>query len=140
MIEMVSSFKERYNLALSIRNIKAIELSEKTGISESTLSQYKGGYSKPKDKRLFKIAEVLNVTPEWLMGLNVPMDEEERAKKIRESYSYVPAAVINSPDLEGEDLETITEAMKVYRKIETLPPKKKALFLEMLDLETTENP
>ena len=136
MLEMVSSFKERYNLALSIRNIKAIEISEKTGISESTLSQYKGGYSKPKDKRLYKIAEVLNVTPEWLMGLNVPMDEEERAKKILESYSIVPAAVIDSPDLEGEDLTKITEAMKIYKKVESLPPKKKALFLQMLDVET----
>ena len=50
------------------------ELSEKTGISESTLSQYKGGYSKPKDKRLALLANALEVAPAWLMGLNVPME------------------------------------------------------------------
>jgi len=86
MLEMVSTFKERFALALSIRNMKAIELSEKTGIGESTISQYKGGYSKPKDKRLVKIAEALDVAPEWLMGLNVPMDEKERAKNIIRDY------------------------------------------------------
>jgi len=74
MIEMVSNFKDRFNQALEIRGIKAIEISERTGISEATLSQYKNGYSKPKDKRLAKLANVLDVNVSWLMGLNVPMN------------------------------------------------------------------
>ena len=74
MLQIVSDFSTRYKQALDLRGIKAIELSEKTGISESTLSQYKGGYSKPKDKRLALLANALEVAPAWLMGLNVPME------------------------------------------------------------------
>ena len=73
MLEKISDFNIRFKEAMETRGIKAIEISEKTGISESTLSQYKSGYSKPKDKRLALIADVLDVDPAWLMGLNVPM-------------------------------------------------------------------
>lgn len=41
MIEKVSTFKDRLNEALSIRDMKPIELSEKTGISESTIPDIK---------------------------------------------------------------------------------------------------
>lgn len=41
MIEKVSTFKDRLNEALSIRDMKPIELSEKTGISESTILDIK---------------------------------------------------------------------------------------------------
>ena len=75
MIEMVSNFKSRFNQALKIRNIKPVELSEKTGISESTLSQYRSGYAKPKDEKLVILSNALNVNPVWLMGMNVPMEE-----------------------------------------------------------------
>ena len=94
MLELVSSFKERFAQALSIRNIKAIELSEKTGISESTISQYKGGYSKPKDKRLVMIADALDVSPQWLMGLNVPM---ENTQKIIDYWANRDSDIEDSP-------------------------------------------
>lgn len=74
MIEKVSTFKDRLNEALSIRDMKPIELSEKTGISESTISQYRSGYAKPKEKKLGLISNALNVNPVWLMGLDVSME------------------------------------------------------------------
>ncbi len=74
MIEMVSSFKDRFNKALSIRNIKPADLAKKTNISESTISQYRSGYAKPKEPKLVLLSEALDVNPVWLMGLNVPMD------------------------------------------------------------------
>ena len=108
MIEKVSDFKERFNKAISIRNIKPVELSEKTGISESTISQYRSGYAKPKEEKLALLANALNVDPTWLMGLNVPMDEEERAKSIIQDY------VDNGSDLRHTDtVEVISEADKL---------------------------
>lgn len=73
MIKIEESFKDRFNRALLMCNMTAADLSRKTGISESTLSQYKSGYAKPKDERLVKIANALGVDPAWLMGLDVPM-------------------------------------------------------------------
>lgn len=74
MITQVENFCERLNKALSIRNMKPVELAAKTGISESTISQYRSGYAKPKEKKLAKIADALRVNPTWLMGLDVPME------------------------------------------------------------------
>ena len=75
MIEMISNFKDRLNQALSIRNMKPVELSAKSGISESTISQYRSGYAKPKDEKLVILSNALDVNPVWLMGMNVPMEE-----------------------------------------------------------------
>ena len=58
---------------MEFADIKAIDLAKRSGISEATISQYRSGYSKPKDNRLVLIANILGVDPAWLMGLDVPM-------------------------------------------------------------------
>lgn len=74
MINQVAEFKDRLEEALNIRNVSPAELSKKTKISESTISQYRSGYAKPKDKKLVILSNALNVNPTWLMGLDVPME------------------------------------------------------------------
>ena len=74
MIEVTSTFSGRLNEALDIRQIKPVDLSKRTGISEATISQYRSGYAKPKQKKLALLADALRVNPVWLMGLNVPME------------------------------------------------------------------
>ena len=73
MVEIKEEFKKRLEKALTQNNMKPVELSRATGISEATISQYRSGYSKPKDKRLVLIANALHVDPAWLMGVDVPM-------------------------------------------------------------------
>lgn len=74
MIEIKEQFRYRLEKALALRQMKPSDLSRLTQISEATISQYRSGYSKPKDKRLVQIANVLAVDPAWLMGLDVPME------------------------------------------------------------------
>lgn len=74
MINVVSTFKDRFNQALEIRNILPADLSRKTKISESTISQYRSGYAKPKEEKLAILSNALAVNPTWLMGLDVPME------------------------------------------------------------------
>ena len=74
MIKKIEEFNVRLDKALSLRDMKPVELSKKTGISESTISQYRSGYAKPKENKLTIIADALNVNPVWLMGLDVPME------------------------------------------------------------------
>ncbi len=64
----------RISKALELRGMRQIDLVEKTGIPKSAISQYCSGSFKPKQKRLFLIAEALNVDEAWLMGLDVPME------------------------------------------------------------------
>lgn len=73
MAELVSTFKERFSKAMSIREITPTDLKDKTGISLATISQYTSGYSKPKTERTNLIANALSVDPAWLMGFDVPM-------------------------------------------------------------------
>ena len=71
---MVATFKERLIEAMKENNMKAIDLSEKTGISKARISQYVNGVYIPKSKSTLAIAKALNVSETWLMGLDVPME------------------------------------------------------------------
>lgn len=76
-MDVKESFQQRFEKALAITGIKPSELSEMTDISQATISQYRSGYSKPKQPRLMDIARALDVNPVWLMGLDVPMHVSE---------------------------------------------------------------
>ena len=76
------TFGNRLNRAMRIRNIKAAELSEKTGIAKSSLSEYIKGKYEAKQKAIFKLATVLDVNEAWLMGLDVPMEKDNLLNKI----------------------------------------------------------
>lgn len=76
-------FKDRLSEAISKREMTAAELSRRTGISEATISQYKSGYAKPKEKKLSLLANALNVSPTWLMGLDVPMELDDEQTRLR---------------------------------------------------------
>ena len=65
----------RLRYALNLRNIKHSELSSKTKIPKSAISQYLSGAFEPKQDRVELLAKVLNVSEAWLMGFDVPMDK-----------------------------------------------------------------
>lgn len=65
---------------MEIRNMKAIDLHDKTGIGKSSISQYMNGKVKPKQDRIYLMAQALNVDELWLMGHDVPMERIERAE------------------------------------------------------------
>lgn len=69
-----SEIKDRLQRALHIKNITAKELSDKTGIPKSSISQYMSGYAKPKQDRIYLISTALNINPAWLLGYDVDMD------------------------------------------------------------------
>lgn len=73
---MSENFANRLQKAMQIRNLKASELSEKANIPKSAISQYLSGLYEAKQKSIFKLANVLNVSEAWLMGLDVPMERQ----------------------------------------------------------------
>ena len=44
------------------------DLSEKTGISQSTISEWKSKRTNPTSEKIMIICETLNVTPEWVLS------------------------------------------------------------------------
>lgn len=86
----IAAFKDRLLEAMRIREIKAVDLSQKTGIPKSSISQYLSGHVEAKTDRNYLLAKALNVDPVWLSGYDVPMEEfkaepfsEEIANRIK---------------------------------------------------------
>lgn len=65
----MSSFKDRLEIGLSMREITPAELSKMTGIGEGAISQYRKGAYKASQRNLEKIATALHVSIPWLMGV-----------------------------------------------------------------------
>lgn len=76
MNDIIDTFANRLSYALTLRNMKPIELAEITKIDKSKISSYMAGRYKAKTDGLQKIANALNVSPVWLMGYDVPMEKE----------------------------------------------------------------
>ena len=64
---------KRLKQAMDNKNLTAKQLSDKSGVSEPSISQYIHGTFAPRNKTAAKLAKVLQVNPMWLMGFDVPM-------------------------------------------------------------------
>ena len=66
---------KRLKLAMDNKNLTAKQLSDKSGVSEPSISQYVHGTFAPRNKTAAKLAKILQVNPMWLMGFDVPMTD-----------------------------------------------------------------
>lgn len=66
--------KNRIREALNIRNMKQVELSEKSGIEKGAINHYIKQKYQPKQMALLKMAKVLDVNEMWLAGYDMPME------------------------------------------------------------------
>ena len=124
MIKKIDSFKNRLNIALDLREMKPIDLSNRTGISESTISQYRTGRAEPKSVRLADISSALRVDPTWLMGLDVPMDVREQMEQAQSPIDHL-AILINEQIKD----RALSRALRVYF---TLTDEQKKVILNMI--------
>lgn len=89
MNEKIEPFKARLKIALEFREMRAVDLCNKTKISQSTMSQYLSGYAEPKKNRLTLMATALGVNPTWLMGLDVPMKNKSSPSSGQAFMTYL---------------------------------------------------
>lgn len=75
--EKTESCGKRIEKALTIRKMKQAELCKLANVPKSSLSLYLKGAYEPKQDKIFKMANVLNVSESWLMGYDVPMNNGE---------------------------------------------------------------
>lgn len=77
---MTETIAQRMKKAMQIREISQSDIVRATGIGKSSISTYLSGQYEPKQKNIYKIAKVLNVSEAWLMGLDVPMSRNEGSR------------------------------------------------------------
>lgn len=63
--------------ALSIRNMKQVDLCEHTGIKKASINGWIKQRYQPKQEALYKMARALDVSEMWLAGYDVPMERPE---------------------------------------------------------------
>ena len=107
---------KRLKLAMDNKNLTAKQLSDKPGVSEPSISQYVHGTFAPRNQTAAKLAKILQVNPMWLMGFDVPMEENRILNKILEGNlkkdNMVNKAVVMSlddiyRDLSPEQIELV---------------------------------
>ena len=86
----IDTFKNRLFTALNLRNMKPVELHEKTGISESLLSKYLSGNAIARQKKLSLLSDALNVNPIWLMGYEIPMENNISTDELGNPITNIP--------------------------------------------------
>ena len=72
----MQSFSKRLKDTIEMKGISQTELSKRTGLDKSLISNYISGKYKAKSTNLFLIAKALNVSEAWLLGYDVPMERE----------------------------------------------------------------
>lgn len=83
--DRVATCAERIKKALTIKGMKQSDLCRLTQIPKSALSQYISGAFEPKQDRIYLMAQALNVSEAWLMGLDVPMERQTKKNHPAES-------------------------------------------------------
>jgi len=117
-------FKLRLKEVMDEQNINQKELCERTGIPKSAMSQYCNGYMLPKTDRLYMISSVFNVNPTWLMGLDVPKDNNS----LDTNAFYQPDFVFDHLGLFIETKNTKNYLVKLANGISNLDPANRKEF------------
>lgn len=101
---------KRIRLALDRKNMKAADLARMSNVTKGSVSQYMNGTHAPSNTNAVKMAHVLEVSPVWLMGFDVPMVDESTAEynKIVKSLNAVDV-VRDALERTGYFEETFTD-------------------------------
>lgn len=79
--EKVSTPALRIQEAMDLRDMKQVELSEKSGISKPSISCYLSGKYEPKQVALYHLGRALDVAEMWLAGYDIPMERPADQKE-----------------------------------------------------------
>ena len=123
MVEIRARIKQ----GLQMRNMKQVELADKTGIDKGQISSYLSGKYKPKQENLSLLAAALDVSEYWLMGLDVPMEREGSEADVREQRKRFEAYVQGVYEM--REPETV---LKLYDQLTEENRAKVRLYMERL--------
>ena len=119
----------RIREALALRNMKQVELCEKTGLKKSSLNNWLSHRWQPKQDAIMRMARVLDVSEMWLAGYDVPIERPIEQKKSDELAQLIHSMrkdeelkdlLLSICSLTGEQRKTIEEVVKELSKINSL--------------------
>ncbi|MDR0305599.1 MAG: helix-turn-helix domain-containing protein [Chitinispirillales bacterium] len=114
-MKKVSSFAERLTEAIKLGGIRPIDLARLTGFNKGLISGYlKGthGNTNPRNDKVFKMANALNVSEHWLMGYDVPMEPNKPQSDTSEFMELIKSQM----DMLKSQQETIKSQQETIRE------------------------
>lgn len=80
----------------------------KVNVTRSTIQRYEAGIiSRPKLPVIHSIAQALDVSPDWLMGLDVPMERNDPAGSIPDEAALDASLIRKLTQLSPEQLARV---------------------------------
>ena len=133
---MKAKISDRIKEAMRLRDLKQVDLIEKTKINKATLSQYISGKYEPKQNNIYLLAKTLNVNEAWLMGFDVPLERETKTKETtsqlnkKEKFEYdkfMEEAIyfFNDENVSDEDKKKLSDSLQEVFFTALLEKKKK---------------
>lgn len=110
---------QRLSIALSNNNMIPQELSNASGVSKASISQYLNGSHAPSNISSGKMARILNVNPLWLMGFDAPMNTNSQVEATPSSNKGVSVKVLGRVAA-GIPIEAITDIIDMEEITEDL--------------------
>lgn len=105
----------RLTYILNLRKMTAQELSNKSGVGKSSISHYVNGTNEPHNKNAGLMADALGVNPQWLMGFDVEMQQNEATMRRDYSESH-RAFMLRIEELSKDMTEEQKEHILKYAK------------------------
>lgn len=112
---IVEPFSVRLKIAMENMNLSAIELSRKTNINRSIISQWLKGQYKAKQDKLTILSDVLNVSEVWLMGYDVPMKKTTPKNNVSAEYGLLTNDTISVQGLNEDDIKEIQRQIEYLK-------------------------
>ena len=102
------TFSSRLQKAMQKTGLKQIDISNKTGIDKTLINKYINGSSEAKQDNLTRLSQVLGVSEPWLMGYDVPIEDDSQESKDYKHYDEIEKLFSKAkPHLSPDDEETI---------------------------------
>lgn len=83
MAQIIAKPKDRLREALNDSGLTQVELARKANLTKDKVNKYLKGVCKPGNVPMFNMSQVLNVSPLWLMGYDVPKREDNEMRQIK---------------------------------------------------------
>lgn len=97
-------FASRLKHAMNIRQLKAVDLCNKTGLSSALISQYLSGKFEAKNDKAYLLSDALRVSPTWLLGFSDNMFGDDSPTTHKSSIPVLGVVPCGTPIEAIEDI------------------------------------
>lgn len=114
--DKVSNLPERLRKIMEERNLNQRELADISGIRASSISDWLNNKYEAKQDKIYLLSKALDVSPSWLMGFDVDINNHKRSEvtfvgraNVMRTYRYIEAKVAaGSPiAIEGQNYSSL---------------------------------